>query len=451
MLPRFEAAGRTRPIDLIAPCRIAWREDYPHPAPERRLRGCPQPAPYLSVAAELAGGGPVELTITAPEWSVTARLTENRLGLMTTGPHGPTEHRSRRHGRAAGPVTALALTLTGTQVTGLTREHDGWIGRGRVDLRDLEGSPVLDESALARIQVGFTSPTARVTRLTAGGFGQLGLRDLRVVSHHDGSPVRDGGEILLTATHAGPGFFGTAHTGVWRLDPGSLALRHTADLFFRRPDRPGVYGDHATHLVRTDAGWLVATSTWADFDRRDPRVGTTLAHSTADLTRGVHVLDTVPLSLPPTTDRTVGTWDPHLVWTGSEWLVGYVAASRYFDFHPAVAHGPELHSLTLLGADPRRRATEGTTLIRLDGRWRVLASDGPDGRRGQRRRYPILDHRGGGLVESAVLDAPYPTNLPWPTVLRTDAGWLLIGFDGTPTGGRLLGYGTHGDVVFARA
>jgi hypothetical protein len=42
---------------------------------------------------------------------------------------------------------------------------------------------------------------------------------------------------------------------------------------------------------------------------------------------------------------------------------------------------------------------------------------------------------------------PQPTNLPWPTLVQTDSGWLMTTFNGRPRGGRLLGYGTHGDVV----
>ena len=33
---------------------------------------------------------------------------------------------------------------------------------------------------------------------------------------------------------------------MWRFDPSAVEVTHTADLFFRRPDRPGVFGDHAT-------------------------------------------------------------------------------------------------------------------------------------------------------------------------------------------------------------
>jgi hypothetical protein len=287
-----------------------------------------------------------------------------------------------------------------------------------------------------------------VRRLCAGGFGQLGLRDVRVVTTAAGDPVRDGDRLLLTAASAGPGFFDTAHTSVWALDPRTPSLEHRADLFFRRPDRPGVFGDHATHLVRDDDRWLVATSTWGDFDtRRNPRVAVTLAETTADVLTGRHVLDTRALELPTTGLGSVGVWDPHLVRADGRWLVGFVSATAIFRFHPALAAGRTLDDLTLLGAATDRVATEGTTLARLDDEWRVLASDGRDNPARHRRRFPVFDL---ALDEVGALDAPYPTNIPWPTVVRDGDGWLLVTFDGTRTGGRLVGYGSHGDVVVMR-
>jgi hypothetical protein len=68
----------------------------------------------------------------------------------------------------------------------------------------------------------------------------------------------------------------------------------------------------------------------------------------------------------------------------------------------------------------------------------VLASDK------RRRVYPVLDL---DLREIGTLDAAYPTNIPWPTLV----GDLLVGFNGQPYGGRLLGYGSHGEVVIQRA
>jgi hypothetical protein len=226
---------------------------------------------------------------------------------------------------------------------------------------------------------------------------------------------------------------------VWSLDPDTLELEHRADLFQRRG---GVYGDHAAHLLRDGDRWLLATSTWGDFDRHHRPVSVTLAESTADLTRGVHVVDSRPLALPTEGFRSVGVWDPHLVRTDDGWLVGYVSATKYFSFHPALAAGPSLDALTLRAVATDHRQTEGTTIARLDGQRRVLASDK------RRRAYPVLDL---DLRDVGTLDAAYPTNIPWPTIVDLEGQSLLIGFNGAAYGGRLVGYGSHGDVVIQRA
>ncbi len=459
VLPRFEVVGRLRPFDLLAPGQVA----VDVADPDGGAWPVPQPAPYVAAVAEVgaevgaavSGAEPARVWLRFGEVVLEAVLgsrgslrshldLRSGVTLQVTADGATTTHRSRRHGRTRAEPDALALTLTGSHATVFVREDGGWVARARVDLRDRWDAH--DPAQLAALQVG----AAGTGRLRAGGFGQLGLRDLRLVSHADGTQYDEDGLLLLTATSAGPGFFGTGHTSVWSLGPGSRALHHRGDLFFTRPDRPGVYGDHATHLVRDGETWLVATSTWGDFDphRDGARVATTLATSTADLTSGRHVLTTRPLDLPTTGLTSVGIWDPHLVRDGATWRVGYVSASRFFRFHPVLAEGPSLDSLALRAAAADRRATEGTTLLRLEDGWRVLASDGRDGRRGQRAAYPVFDL---DLAQVGALDAPYPTNLPWPTLARTGPeDWLMVAFDGTPRGGPLLGYGTHGDVVLLR-
>ncbi|WP_193609421.1 hypothetical protein [Nocardioides lijunqiniae] len=428
-LPRFETVARLRPVDLVVP--------------GSEVAGV---APYVAVQAEVAGTGPVTLELTSGDTRLVGTYDDG-LALAVTAGGRTTRHRSRRAARPEGPLEAVALTLTGTHATVLGRERGVWTARGRVDLGGRVDTR--DDTWLAGLRAGTDGPVGEVR---AGGFGQLGLRDLRLVTHADGTAYRDGAEALLTATSAGPGFFDTAHTSVWGLDPERLVLRHRGDLFFRRHDRPGVFGDHATHLVRDGDTWLVATSTWGDFDRaaRGATVGVTLAETTTDVTRGRHVLDTRPLALPTTGLRSAGVWDPHLVRDGDTWLVAYVSARRFFVFHPVLAGGPDLDTLTLRAAADRRRATEGPTLARLGGRWHLLASDGREGRSGQRARYPVLDL---DLREVGTLDAPYHSNIPWPTLLPVREGGdelLLVGFDGTRYGGPLIGYGTHGDVVVAR-
>ena len=439
MLPRLEVVRRLRPVDLLAPGSVHLDTDSGGIAP------MPAPAPY--VAATAAVRERTWLALHLAGHRIGASLDDGSVSLTLSRGHGSKDVRSRRFHRAVDP-TALALTLTGSHVTAWTREAQTWVPRARYDLRD--DLDVREESALADLRVELPTGGGR-----AGGFGQLGLRDVRFVTEEDGTPVRDGGALWLSATSAGPGFFDTAHTSVWRLDPTSLDLTHGADLYFRRPDRSGVFGDHATHVVRSGDGWLVATSTWGDFEtprtraaRRTPAgLRVTLAETGADLLRGTHVLDTRELPLPTDGLRSIATWDPHLVRRGDEWLVGFVSARRFFDFHPAVAAGA-LDDLRLLGAATDRTATEGTTLVEVDGRMVVLASDGRDSSRGRRAQFPVFEL---DLTEIGLLDATYPTNLPWPSLAHVDGTWLMATFNGRPVGEKLLGYGTHGDLVVMRS
>ena len=406
---RFEEVARLRPFALVAPTAPTVPVDADWTA-------VPQPAPYVTLTGELldpAESAHLSLASGAARLSASYDMGSGRVWLEVTDAARTTTHRSRRFGRCPTRPRQLALTLTGLQLTAFAHDGERWTARGRVDLRD-RLDPRGDEFLGGLRAVAHGTASAE-----CGGFGQLGLRDLRFVTTAEGEAVRAGGAWLLTATNAGPGFFDTGHTGVWSLDPATWALTHRADLFFRRPDRPGVYGDNATHLVRDGSRWLVATSTWGDLDvttperRRRATVGITLAESTADLTLGRHVLDTRTLRLPTDGLGSVATWDPHLVRDGRRWLVGFVSAPKLFRFHPAVAAGPELDDLTLLSADPSRRATEGTTLLRTTQGWRVVASDGRDGRRGQRKAYPVFDL---DLTQLGHLDAPYLTNLPWPAL-----------------------------------
>ncbi len=455
MLPPFEIVDRLRPVDLISPGQVRVDQGWaPDEAPAHWTSAASSLAPFISLVLDLTAPGSdgvLRFGWTASDgsrlmgWYDGSRRT---LGLDPVDAAGRTSRRrSRRFTRPDGPVGSLALTLTGTHLTMFTAEGGAWTARSRVDVATLLDSR--SESFLGGLTAGFWWESrddgpdrAPVSRLRAGPYGQLGLRDLHVATYADGGVFHDDGRIVLTATHAGPGFFDTGHTGVWTFDPVTHALEHRSHLYFRRKGRPGVQGDHATHLVRDGDEWLVATSTWGDFDRSS--VSITLARTTADLLHGEHVLDTRPLQVPSTG---VGVWDPHLTRIDGLWYVAYVSATKFFVFHPALSRGASLESLELVGEDLSRTATEGTVLLQIAGVWHVLASDGRGNRAGRRERFPVYDLT---MTEVGALDAPYPTNIPWPMVVAQEDRWLMLTFDGTTYGGAALGYGTHGDVLVLR-
>ncbi|GGD07788.1 hypothetical protein [Nocardioides daphniae] len=448
MLGEFTEVARRRPVDLVAP-RSAT------PLPPGVLRALPRPAPYAAVRAAVAPHVAAQARVDLVLASGSDRFTAwwdpvtGAVGLEVTTGEQTSTHVSRRRGRLPHRPHALALTLTGTHLTLFSGTDGTWEAHARYDV--VGRCDVRDAGWLSALEAGAPGTDGVLRDVVAGGFGQLGLRDVRWVTETDGTPVLLDGHLVLSATSAGPGFFDTAHTSLWRLHPDTLELVHLSDLFFSRRDaagRVGAYGDHATHVVRDGGRWLVATSTWGDFDRATRPVRVVLAETDADLLNGEHLLPARDLALPTDGFRSVGVWDPHLRRDATGWRVGYVSARKYFVFHPVLAAGPSLDALEVTAYDAARRATEGTTWLEVDGQLRVLASDGRDGRAGARERFVVLDEQ---LREVGTLDAPYPSNLPWPTVVPTADGWLMATFDGTPTGGDILGYGTHGDLVLMRS
>jgi hypothetical protein len=284
---------------------------------------------------------------------------------------------------------------------------------------------------------GVRSGSAVLGDVRAGVFGMTGLRDPHLVQHADGRPYVRDGKVYLTWTCAGLGFFQQAHWGVFTLDLADpTRLEQVAQLFTRRDGR--LLGDHAGQLVRDGDRWHVATSSWGDFDFN----GVHVRHltTTEDLTSGVHLLETEPTELP--TD--VSSWDPGFTRIDGQWYLGFVESPSQnpFDFHPALSSTTSddpWKGLDKVGAADDLHQCEGPILAHVGDRWWFLASDG-DG-----RNYPVFDLT---MSRKGRLDAPYPTNIPHPQLLRRDDGtWLMISFDGTQYAEKTMGYGGHGDVV----
>jgi hypothetical protein len=125
-------------------------------------------------------------------------------------------------------------------------------------------------------------------------------------------------------------------------------------------------------------------------------------------------------------------------------VLGFVESPSQdpFDFHPALSAtsaDEPWKGLTKVGAADDLHQCEGPIIARVEDRWWFLASDG------DARHYPVFDL---SMRRVGRLDAPYPTNIPHPQLLRLqDGDWLMISFDGTQYAEKTMGYGGHGDVV----
>ena len=338
---------------------------------------------------------------------------------------GRTTHRSRRYGRAGRTRREVGLALTGTHLTVLTRGRAAWTARGRVDLRDRRRHPRRGLAGRAH-----RDSDGAVTESRVGRFGQLGLRDVRLVTHADGTPYRAGDRVLLTATSAGPGFFDTAHTSVWSLDPATLEPPTSRTCSSGAPTaRARTATTPRTCCATATGGWSRpapgATST-AGAGRDGPGDARRDQRRPADRRAPARHPAAGPADRPGCARSASGT----RTWSAPT-TAGWSATSApraFFRFHPALATGPTSTRSRCAPRRPTGPRPRAPRCAHLDGDWRVLASDGRDGRRGQRERYPVFDL---DLRETGTVDAPYPSNIPWPTLVPDGDSWLLVSFNGT--------------------
>lgn len=450
--PQYQVIGRSRPFALVAPGFVGAAVERASYDGLTRSAYSPS-APFTAVEVTVGAAGTVlaGLASGADEhllafWD----STRGRVGLeIRSGGRSAllAERRVRRR------VRRLAFALCENRPTVLMDTGRGWRPVGTERHRVAPRVDFRVPQSIGRFTAAWGSRggAADLGPVRAGLFGMAGLRDLHLVQHADGTPYSRDGRLFLTATCAGLGFFQQAHWGVFAFDParlsydGELELEQTAQLFSRRDGM--VLGDHAGQLVRDGDRWLVGVSSWGDFA---PHRGVHVRHAstTEDLLSGVHLLETVRTRLP----TTVSTWDPGMTRINGRWHVSYVESPSQepFDFHPALAVAPAgaewTDRLQLVGAATDLNQCEGPVLARMEGGdrpWRLLASDGAG------RRYPVFDL---AMRRVGDLDAPYGSNIPHPQVVDLpDGERVLVTFDGTQYGKRVLGYGTHGDLVVMRA
>jgi hypothetical protein len=356
----------------------------------------------------------------------------------------------------------LAFALTSTTVVAFV---DGGSGFVPVVQENLAG--ILDlrrPAALAAYHNGFgarsSSGAVTLGSVRAGYFGELGLRDPHLVTRADGTPYIRDGKAYLSFTQAGLAFFETAHWGVWTLDLRTFELEQVGNLFFQRDGADTVLGDHAGHIVLDEAEdrWILAMSTWGDFSGEGVQINYVTLPRRRNPLHGVHVLRTrrLPLPLAELPSAHVGQWDPHLVRIDRRWYVAFVNARAFFNFYPNLARsarGADFTSTRLVGSDDAKVETEGPVMQKFGNRWYVMASNGDNSPPEIRGQYPVYDLT---MTQVGILDAPHPTNIPWPMIfpVRATGGrsrWLWVTFNGTQFYEPLLGYGTHGDVLVLEA
>ncbi|MGY2076778.1 hypothetical protein [Blastococcus sp. SYSU DS0828] len=451
MLRTFEEQVRHRPDEPLSPLVEHDLTDGLDAPAGTLMRLGPGPrAPFCAVVldvARMADGGTVVCGLAGPGGVLAGyRDADGAVVLEVEGPDGPVVV-------GTAPVTLaapfrLACVVNENRVTVLVAADDGW--RPVLSLRDeiVRTTDLRDPQVLGALEyaAGVRGPEGTVlARLAAGYSGAVGLRDPQVVRRPDGRPVVRDGQLYLTATNAGLGFFEHAHWGVWTLDLADPSRLTQVGAVFS--ERDGLLlGDHAGAIVWEEESdrYLVFVSSWGD---HTPERGVHVRHATVtgtDLLRGVHVLRTERLALP----TEVSAWDPSLARVGDRWYLAFTECPSFgpprYVFRPALATTTAAEPVTGLervGSDDALEQAEGTILQRLGRSWYVLASDR------DAAAYPVYDL---GLRRIGALRAPYGSNIPHPMVVPVgdhSGPWWMVTFDGTSWHEPVLGYGTHGDLV----
>ncbi len=443
----FHTQNRFRPFELVAPGFELVDESQPVAA-RSLVRSDKSPvAPFAAIELSVAGVDEADVLagLFSPDGDHVAVVfsPSRRQASIEVRRHGVTHVVAQATTELATPFCA-AFAVCEDQVTALVDSGAGWqpvtTTRERVaDLIDLR-----DPGTLAAMSFGYgasgSTGEVRLSRVRAGAFGMVGVRDPHLVQRPDGTALIRDGKAYLTFTCAGVGFFQQAHWGVFTLDLADpTRLEQVAHLYSQRDGL--LLGDHAGQVVvdEDNERFIVLTSSWGDFDFQGVHVRHVVTFD--DVLAGTHLLQTDRLDLP----TSVSSWDPAATLIDERWHIAFVESPSQdpFDFHPALAAGPAgaayHEGLGLVGADKSLHHGEGTLLQRLGDRWFLLASDG-DG-----HRYRVYDL---SVKLLGTLDAPYVTNIPHPQIVDRPGGdYFMVTFDGKQYGEDVLGYGGHGDVV----
>ena len=428
---RLEVTHRFRPVEMVASGFVGFETDHPESGDLIRT-GAGLLAPFGAVEVEVtgtarAGWATVDGDAILVEYDAERRTVAVRHGSVTLA-----------EAPVPTPPERLAATLTGRKVTAVVASAgDPWVPlvTALVEETDLRRPEVL-----SRYEHAYGGA---VTRVRAGYFGQVGLRDPHLITHADGRPYLRDGRYFFTIGNAGMGFAQEAHWAVWALDPARPEeIEQVAKLFFAHDGI--VTGDNAGQIVWDGSRFVILV---CGGDLPTPGVYVRHATTTADILSGVHVIANERLPGPVH----LSSWEPAIALIDGRWHIAYadvVQLDPELSFHPvlvAAREGGDYHEgLTVRASDPGVRRTEGCVLQRFDTGWYLLATDDEE------RRYRVYDL---DLREIGALDAPFLEGGPHPQVFPVPGDgrdWMMLTFANIQFHEKVLGYGTEGDVVVLR-
>ena len=327
--------------------------------------------------------------------------------------------------------------------------YDSGTGWQRITSVDLSTVDLRDPAVLATYHPTFGAASGGTTSAWAfdwfeyGYFGQLGLRDVTLVTHKDGAPYTVGGDLFFTATAAGyAGAGGGGHTGVYAINLKTGVLRKTGALFVRR-GAPLIYNDLPANIIYDDdiQAWRVFIATFGN------GFGSTLQilHQIyrGEILNGVTVLrDAAALAL--TEDAAEDVYDPCVVFdpVAQEWLVAYAATTdTNFAGDPmyvALDSSTDLVTFTSEWQKSANTGFEGAKIQKVDGSYYVVSAS--------KTTFRVYDRAGTYLNDLNVGTHPASATPPHATLIPLFDGdetrWFLICHDDTKFGANDFSWGS---------
>lgn len=347
----------------------------------------------------------------------------------------------------------LGFSLVGNWVTGYVLMENGVNANIWQKMFGFDLSVYIDMKAqnlaLWFAAFGFATPGTSVNAATfssfkAGRFGGVGIRDICICSHPDGSPYfLSATQVAALATLAAPsGGIQESSLGCFAIDLEKKTFTQTGVIMVSRGGK--IQNDHAGQLVIENNGdqhYLV--SSWGDTPG-PVRVYYFFQVAAVNLLNGSNVVAATAFALPDpgAPSAAIDYYDPYLIRKTGIYYLAYTVstAGTGTPFYPVLAKTTSISVpvWTLIGFDNTANRYEGTRILPFNNTSYVLT-----GGQFNMRMYDL------GMNFVGVVNCLSPgdgTTQPHAMVFPYNTLFLLITFDQTkwPTvGGLDFSWGSH--------
>lgn len=342
---------------------------------------------------------------------------------------------------AAAYPTTVAMSVVGTRLTVYAKTAAApnvWIKVSSFDMSaylDFKAQDLsLWYSCFGHASPGTFANTITFKNFQYGRFGGVGIRDVCMVTHEDGSPYfASDSTVYALATLAGAGGgISEGSQGVFLIDLEKKTFTQTGLLMVSRGGK--IQNDHAGHMIREDNGdQHLSISTWGDTPAAT-RVVYKFITAATDLLSGANVVASMT-TLALTVVAAGSQYDPFLIRKIGVWYMAYtcapVAPPTGTPFFPALDQSSDLSTWTNIGSDTSAARYEGTRILPFNDQSYVLT-----GGQFNMKMYTLA------MVYVGIVNCISPgdgTTQPHAMIFPYQSLDLLITFDQTkwPTAGGL--------------